>query len=223
MSDNAVLLAEPSYFGTIDVFLQSAKAWARAVLQLPLRGPRGGRGRCRRVLSDKVTAEGSKGTNENRPARSISELACVTIRRSTHSVLPKLCRAMRTPIYRVVGIHEVVLLPAMRTPGNILRTIPPYVTAHNIAVAAGSHLSKLVIGQLVTFRPCKSQNVFRCFARTQTIPLVHNIGALYGISARCTLLRRELVRWRMLVDRFAALALVHTVRTCTVVRDQPRP
>ena len=66
---------------------------------------------------------------------------------------------MRTPIYGVVGIHKVVLLPAMRTPIDILWTISPYVAAYNIAVAATSHLLKLVIGQLVAFRLSQRQNV----------------------------------------------------------------
>lgn len=61
---------------------------------------------------------------------------------------------MRTPIYRVVGIYEVVLLPTIRTPSDILRTIPPYAAAYNIAVTAASHLLKLIIGQLDAFRLC---------------------------------------------------------------------
>ena len=78
---------------------------------------------------------------------------------------------MRTPIYGVVGIHKVVLLPAMRTPIDILWTISPYVAAYNIAVAATSHLLKLVIGQLVAFRLRERQNIFQCFALMQLIPL----------------------------------------------------
>ena len=79
---------------------------------------------------------------------------------------------MRTPIYGVVGIHKVVLLPAMRTPIDILWTISPYVAAYNIAVAATSHLLKLVIGQLVAFRLRERQNIFQCFALMQLIPLL---------------------------------------------------
>lgn len=87
-------------------------------------------------------------------------------------LLSKLGRAMGTPIHRVFGIHVVVLLPAMRTPGDILRAIPPNATAHKIAVAGANHLLKLVIGQLIAFRLCQRQNVLRRLALTQLIPLL---------------------------------------------------